>query len=113
MKSRLPQGYGTQNKSQMMSQLQKMQEGMANAQAELEATIFTAAAGGGAVEVSATGKKKIEKITISPDVVDPEDIEMLEDLITAAVNEVMNQIDKSTEEKMGAFTGGLNIPGIL
>ncbi len=113
MKARLPQGYGAQNKTQMMAQIQKMQEDMATAQADIEASLFTAASGGGAVEVSATGKKKIEKITISPDVVDPEDIEMLEDLITAAVNEVMNQIDKTTVEKMGAFTGGLNIPGLF
>lgn len=113
MKSRLPQGFGPQNRSQMLAQLQKMQEDMANAQAELEASTFTANAGGKAVEVTVTGKKKVEKITISPEVVDPEDIEMLEDLVTAAINEAMNQVDKATEEKMGAFTNGMSIPGIL
>ena len=113
MKSRMPAGFGPQNRSQMLAQIQKMQADMENAQAELEAMVFTANAGGKAVEVTVTGKKKVEKITISPEVVDPEDIEMLEDLVTAAVNEAMNMVDKATEEKMGAFTGGMNIPGIL
>ena len=111
MKARLPEGYNMK-RGDMMRQVQKMQEDMANAQAEVEAAEFEAAAGGGAVTVKVNGKKELLEVKISPEAVDPEDIEMLEDLLFAAVNEGMKQADAEMESKMGAVTGGLNIPGM-
>ncbi len=111
MKARLPEGYNMK-RGDMMRQVQKMQEDMANAQAEVEAAEFEAAAGGGAVTVKVNGKKELLEVKISPEAVDPEDIEMLEDLLVAAVNEGMKKADAEMESKMGAVTGGLNIPGM-
>jgi DNA-binding YbaB/EbfC family protein len=96
----------------MMRRVQKMQEDMQNAQAEVEASVFEAAAGGGAVTAKVNGKKEVLEVKIAPEVVDPDDVEMLEDLLVAAVNECMKQADAAMESKMGAVTGGLNIPGM-
>ena len=100
----------------MMRQVQKMQEDMQNAQAEVEASTFEAAAGGGAVTAKVNGKKELLEVKIKPEVVDPDDVEMLEDLLVAAVNECMKQADAAMESKMGAVTGGLSgmgLPGLF
>ena len=91
----------------LMKQAQKMQRQMEEGQKELETKEFTAKAGGGAVEVTVTGKKEITKVKLSEEVVDPEDIEMLEDLIVAATNEALRQADEANTELMSKMTGGL------
>lgn len=116
MKARLPQGYGSSsmNPNNMMKQVQKMQEDMQKAQEELEAKEYTASVGGGAVEITMTGKKNVTSVKISPDVVDPDDVEMLEDLIAAAVNEVVAKLEADSSETMGAITGQMpSIPGLF
>ena len=95
------------NMTNLMKQAQRMQRQMEEGQKELEAKEFTAAAGGGAVEVTVNGKKEILKVKLSEEVVDPEDIEMLQDLIMAAANEAMRQADEANSELMGKMTGGL------
>lgn len=112
MKARLPEGYNMK-RGDMMRQVQKMQEDMQNAQVEVESTTFEAAAGGGAVTAKVNGKKELLEVKIKPEVVDPDDVEMLEDLLVAAVNECMKQADAAMESKMGAVTGGLNLPGLF
>jgi len=111
MKARLPEGYNMK-RGDMMRQVQKMQEDMQNAQAEVESTEFEAAAGGGAVNVKVNGKKEVLEVKLEPEVVDPDDIEMLEDLIVAAINEAMGKADSEMEKRMGAVTGGMNLPGM-
>ncbi len=113
MKVRLPNSGGPGNMNQMLKQAQKMQEDMANLQADLEQREFTATSGGGIVEVTVDGKHLIKNIKISPDAIDPDDSEMLEDLITVAVNEAISNAIKTSEEEMGAITGGLNLPGMF
>lgn len=90
-----------------------MQEDMANLQADLEQREYNGTSGGGAVNVTVDGKHKITKLTIDPEIIDPEDVEMLEDLITVAVNAAVEQAAATAEEEMGAITGGLNIPGMF
>ena len=97
---------------QQMKQLQAMQRDMEAAQASIAEQETPATAGGGAVEVTVNGNKEITKLVIDRDVVDPDDVEMLQDLIMAAVNEGMRQIDAIAENEMGKVTGGLNIPGL-
>ncbi len=99
--------------NQMLKQAQKMQEDMASLQEDLEQREYTATSGGGMINVTVDGKHLIKSIKINPDAVDPEDTEMLEDLITVAVNEAINNAIKTAEEEMGAVTGGLNIPGMF
>lgn len=106
-------GFGGGNMNQMMKQVQQMQKKMEEAQKEVEETIIKTSSGGGVVEVEINGKKEVISINIDPEVVDPEDVDMLQDLILAAVNDAINQIDKVSEEKMGKLTGGLNIPGMF
>ncbi len=115
MKARLPQGMGggPQNMNTMIRQAQKMQEEMQVKQAELAERVFKSTVGGGAIEVTANGKKEITAIEIKPDVVDPEDIEMLQDLIIAAVNEILRNIEEVTSTEMEKITGGLNVPGMV
>ena len=109
MKARIPgmQGGGQMN---IMKKIQEMQAQLETKQAEIEQTEFSASAGGGAVEVVVTGAHEIKKIALKPDVVDPEDIEMLSDLIIAAANEAMRKADDAMEQAMGALKGGLNLP---
>ena len=117
MKARLPKGYGGggggQNMQQIARQAQKMQDEMEALSQELEAKEYTASAGGDAVKAVVTGKLEVKEIIMKPEVVDPEDVEMLSDLITAAVNEALRAASAEKEEKMEAISGGLNIPGIL
>ena len=102
-----PGGGMPQNMNNLMKQAQKMQKQMEEAQANLESQEFTTTAGGGAVEVTITGKKEITKVKIDEEVVDPDDIEMLEDLIMAAVNEAIRTVEENTTQQMSKITGGL------
>lgn len=95
------------NMNNLMKQAQRMQRQMEEGQKELEAKEFTAAAGGGAVEVTVSGKKELLRVKLSEEVVDPEDIEMLQDLIVAAVGEAMRQAEEASSNLMGKMTGGL------
>lgn len=95
------------NMNNLMKQAQRMQRQMEEGQKELEAKEFTAKAGGGAVEAVVSGKKELLKISISEEAVDPDDVEMLQDMIVAAVNEAMKQADDASQELMGKMTGGL------
>ncbi len=95
------------NMNNLMKQAQRMQRQMEENQKELETKEFVGTAGGNAVSVSVSGKKEILKVTLSQEVVDPDDIEMLQDLIVAAANEAMRQADEATEALMGKMTGGL------
>ncbi len=113
MKVRIPNSGGPGNMNQMLKQAQKMQEDMATLQEDLEQREYTATSGGGMVEVTVDGKHLIKSIKISPDAVDPDDAEMLEDLVTVAVNEAISNAIKTAEEEMGAITGGLNLPGMF
>ena len=102
-----PGGGMPQNMNNLMKQAQKMQKQMEEAQANLESQEFTTTAGGGAVEVTITGKKEITKVKIDEEVVDPDDIEMLEDLIMAAVNEAIRTVEENTTQQTSKITGGL------
>ena len=95
------------NMSNLMKQAQRMQRQMEESQKELETKEFVAKAGGGAVEVTVTGKKEITKVKLSEEVVDPDDIEMLEDLVMAAANEALRMADEANAEVMSKMTGGL------
>lgn len=99
------------NMANLMKQAQKMQRQMEEGQKELETKEFTAKSGGGAVEVTVTGKKEVTKVTLSQEVVDPDDVEMLEDLIMAAVNEAIRMADEANAQLMGKMTGGLGLGG--
>ena len=109
----MPGGMGGGNMQSMLKQAQKMQEEMLKAQEELENAEVEATSGGGAVSVKVSGKKELLSIKISPDAVDPDDVEMLEDLIIAAVNEAMRKADEQSAAKMQTITGGMNLPGGL
>ena len=104
---------GLGNMQGMLQKVQKMQADMQKAQADLQSRTFETTAGGGAVKVKVTGKKELVGLTIDPQVVDPEDVEMLQDLIMAAVNEGMRQVDTVSEEEMNKITGGMKIPGMM
>lgn len=104
---------GMGNMGGMMKQMQQMQKKMMKAQDELLAMEFEASVGGGMVTVKATGDRKIVDININEEVVDPEDVDMLQDLILTAVNDVMKQIEDKTNATMGQFTQGLNVPGLF
>ena len=113
MKVRIPNSGGPGNMNQMLKQAQKMQEDMATLQEDLEQREYTATSGGGLIEVTVTGKHEIKSLTIKPEAIDPDDTEMLEDLITVAINEAIGNAMKASEEEMGAITGGLNMPGLF
>ena len=98
---------GGMNMNNMMKQVQKMQKQMEEQQKALEESEFTATAGGGAVEVTMTGKKVLTKVTLDPDAVDPDDVEMLEDLIMVAVNDAMKKVDEASSSSMAKMTGGM------
>lgn len=115
MKANVPKGMGggAGNMQAMLRQAQKMQEEAARVQEALEQTTYNASAGGGAVQATVNGQHTLTALTINPDVVDPEDAEMLADLVMAAVNEAQRAAAKDAEEKMGAVTGGMNLPGMF
>ena len=99
------------NMNNLMKQAQKMQRQMEEATKELEEKEVSASAGGGAVEVTVSGKKEVVKVKLAEEVVDPDDIEMLEDLIVAATNEALRQLEEDSAKSMEALTGGLNLGG--
>lgn len=103
---------GGDDMQKQLKQMQAMQREMEQSQAELAEREFTSTAGGGAVEVVINGNKEITKLNIDKDVVDPDDVEMLQDLLIAAVNEGMRQVDAVVEQEMSKITGGLGIPGL-
>ncbi len=116
MKARLPKNYsnsGAQNLQHIARQAQKMQEEMDSANKELEAKEYTAASGGGAVTATVSGKLEIVSLEIKKDVADPEDTEMLSDLIIASVNEAIRKAKQEKDEVMDKISGGLNVPGLF
>ena len=108
-----PGGFGGGNINNLMKQAQAMQKQMEEMQKEVEATEFEASVGGGAISVRVNGKKEVLGINIKPEVVDPDDVEMLEDLVLSAVNEALRKADEETANKMGKLTGGLKMPGLF
>lgn len=98
------------NMNQMMKKMQKLQTDMAKMQEELKKRTLEATAGGGAVKVVITGEKQLQSIKINPSAVDPSDVEMLEDLVLAAVNEALKKAEDMMTQEMGKMTGGLNLP---
>lgn len=103
-------GMGGGNMNNMIRQAQKMQQDMMKAQEELEAKSYEASAGGGVVSAVVSGKKELTSVTIDPEAVDPDDVEMLQDLIVAAVNEAMRKATEDAASQMSKLTGGLNLP---
>lgn len=114
MKARIPQNMsGPQNMNQMIRQAQKMQEDMATFQEEFASREFKAAVGGGAVEITMNGSREVLSVHIAPEVIDPDDSEMLEDLVASAVNEILRNIDAASAEGMNGITGGMSMPGLF
>ncbi|MBR7116224.1 MAG: YbaB/EbfC family nucleoid-associated protein [Clostridia bacterium] len=109
MKVRIPQGGGAAN---MQNMIKKMQEDMVAKQEELEAREYEVSVGGGVVSVKMNGKKEVLSVKLAEEVVDPDDIETLEDLVVAAVNEAIKKVESDAADEMGQLTGGLNIPGM-
>jgi DNA-binding YbaB/EbfC family protein len=112
-KKRRQKSFGRQPGGQMggmMQQIQKLQEDMVKAQESLADETVSATAGGGAIEVTITGQQRLTAVKIDPQVVDPEDVEMLQDLIVAAVNEAIERSQALAAERLGALTGGLGLP---
>ena len=103
---------GAQRQMEMQQKIAQMQEDMNAKQAEIEAKEFIASVGGGVVEAKVNGKKEVLSIAIKPEAVDPEDVEMLQDLVVSAVNEALRQAEDAMSKSMNAFTGGLGIPGL-
>ena len=114
MKAKLPKGIGggATNMQGMIKQAQKIQEDMATLQEELDAREYEIKAGGGVVTVKITGKLEILAIEVSPEIVDPDDTETLNDILTAAVNEAIKKVNTTNTDEMNKVTGGLNIPGM-
>ena len=115
MKARMPAGFGRPDMNALMRQAQKMQDDMKAKQAELEAAEYTGSASGEMVTVKMNGKHEVLSITIKPEAVDPDDIEMLEDLIVAATNEALRQVEEESGAAMSKLTGGLGggMPGMF
>ena len=115
MKARLPKGVGggNGNMQSMIKQAKQMQEEMGKLQEELDVREYTVTAGGGAVTAVVDGKHIVKKLEIKPEVVDPEDVDMLADLVMAAVNEAIRQAVDTSEAEMSKITGGINMPGLF
>lgn len=104
-------GGSAMRQQQLQQKLLKMQQDMAAAQEAVENASFTASVGGGVVQATVSGKKELTALTVKPEAVDPEDVEMLQDLVISAVNEALRQADEAMNSSMQSFTGGLNLPG--
>ena len=104
---------GGGNMGAMMKQAQQMQAELARAQEEIKDMTFEATAGGGMVKVVANGDMTVDSIVIDPEAVDPEDVEMLQDMVAAAVNEALRGVSEISSQRLNAATGGLNIPGLM
>ena len=115
MKARLPQGYGggPQNMQGMLKQAQKMQEDMAAMQEELDEREYEIKAGGGVVTIVITGKKEIKSIELDPQIVDPDDIETLADILVAGMNEAIRTVEDTNAKQMEKITGNINMPGLF
>ncbi len=115
MKARLPKGMGggPANMQQLMKQAQKMQEDMENKKEELASREYEIKAGGGAVTLTINGEKEIKSLDIDPEIVDPDDIETMTDILIAAFNEAIKRVDTDAENEMSAITGSLNMPGLF
>ncbi len=115
MKARLPKGMGggPQNMNAMIRQAQKMQADMETLQEELDAREYDVSAGGGVVTVKINGKKEILNIGLKPEIVDPDDIESLSDILVAAVNEAIKKVEDTNAEEMQKITGDINVPGLF
>ena len=115
MRANIPKGMGggPQNMNAMIKQAQKMQEDMEALQAELDEREYDISAGGGVVNVKINGKKEILSVKIDPEVVDPDDVETLEDLVVAAINEAIKTVESVSAEEMGKITGGIGMPGMF
>ncbi len=115
MKAHLPQGFGggPSNMQGVLKQAQKMQERMAELQADLDEREYDFTVGGGMITIKMNGKKEMQSIEIKPEVVDPDDIEMLQDLIVAGVNEAISSIEKTNNDELSKVTGNINIPGMF
>ena len=114
MRANLPKGMGgPQNMNAMIRQAQKMQEDMATLQEDLDAREYNISAGGGVVGVKINGKREILSIDIQPEIVDPDDIETLSDILVAAVNEAIKRVDDTNNEEMSKLTGNAGIPGLF
>jgi len=113
----MPRGFqgppGGMNMNQMMKQAQKMQKQMAEMQEELANRSLEVSSGGGAVKITINGEKQITHLVIAPEVVDPDDVEMLQDLLMTAVNEAIRQIDEAANAQMSKITGGMSLPGLF
>ena len=103
---------GAQRQQEMQQKIQEMQEAMSATQASVESQEFTASVGGGVVEAKVNGKKEVLSVTIKPEAVDPEDVEMLQDLVVSAVNEALRQAGDAMDSSMSQITGGLNLGGL-
>ena len=115
MRANIPKGMGggPQNMQAMLRQAQKMQEDMAAKQEELDAREYEVKAGGGAVTVKISGKKEVLAIDISPEIVDPDDIETLSDILVAGVNEAIKRVEETNAAEMEKITGSMNMPGLF
>ena len=115
MRANIPKGMGggAQNMQAMLRQAQKMQEDMEALQADLDAREYEVTAGGGMVAVKINGQKEILSIDIQPEIVDPDDIETLSDILVAAVNEAIKRVETANSEEMGKITKGMNMPGLF
>ncbi len=115
MKANIPKGMGggPQNMQAMIRQAQKMQEDMAAKQAELDAREYDVSAGGGVVNVKINGKREILAIDLKPEIVDPDDIETLSDILVAAVNEAIKRVDDTNNSELNKITGPMNLPGLF
>jgi|YNPBryBLVA2012_1023415.scaffolds.fasta_scaffold02243_3 DNA-binding YbaB/EbfC family protein len=112
-KRKPPRSVGGVGQSGLLRRLQTLQEEMERAQEEIGAMRVTATAGGGAVTVVVTGERRLASVNIAPDAVDPQDLEMLQDMIVAAVNQGLEQVEQAAAEKMSGLTGGLSMPGLI
>ena len=108
----MPMGMGGKNQMQMMKQAQKMQQDLLKMQEEMESREYEATAGGGVITAVVSGKRELVRVNIDPEAVDPEDVEMLQDMVCAAVNEALRGVDQMSNARMSSVTGGMNIPGM-
>ena len=114
MRANIPKGMGGgQNMNAMLRQAQKMQEDMAALQEDLDAREYDISAGGGMVKLKINGKREVVSLDIDPDIVDPDDVETLADVITAAINEGIKRVDSTNEAEMAKITGGMGMPGLF
>ena len=109
----MPMGMGGKNQMQMMKQAQKMQQDLLKMQQEMETKEYEATAGGGVVTAVANGKRELLRITIDPEAVDPDDVEMLQDMVVAAANEALRKAEADSASSMSKLTGGLNLGGLF